>query len=79
MANVPTSLCPVCGGAIAAGTAICPHCGERLIGNASLPADPGEIRRELEEIKSTRRRQNMLGFAFGLPGLALQIGGGVLA
>jgi hypothetical protein len=66
-------------GTIPVGTAVCPHCGERLIGDASLPADAGEIRRELDEIKSARRRQNLLGFAFGLPGLALQVGGGVLA
>lgn len=56
----------------------CPHCGERLAGNASPAPDSDQLRVELARLKAERSRENKLGFAFGVPGLGLQIGGAVI-
>jgi hypothetical protein len=78
MSIAADSVCPVCGGAVAPNAIECPHCGERLSDRA-LPADREALRQELEELHASRKRNNMLGFLFGLPGLLLQVGGSVLA
>ena len=75
-----TEICPMCGGTMAATNLECPHCGERPFGSSDLPANPDMLRQEHGELTAARRKHNMLGFAFGLPGLALQgVGAGLAA
>ncbi len=79
MVSIPADTCPMCGGQLASAAIECPHCGERRVGDASLPADAAQLQEELDTLNENRRRNNMLGFAFGVPGLAMQIIGGVLS
>jgi small-conductance mechanosensitive channel len=78
MSSATASACPVCGGSIVPNAVECPHCGERLSDRA-LSADEGTLRQELEELHASRKKNNTLGFLFGVPGLLLQVGGGVVA
>jgi len=78
MSNAFAGVCPVCGGSVAPNDMECPHCGERLSDRA-LIGDEASLRQELEELHASRKRNNTLGFLFGVPGLLLQVGGAVLA
>ncbi len=72
-----TKPCPFCGEEILAAAKKCKHCRGYLAPSAG-PAqghrpDPARLRGELQEIEQERKRNNALGFLFGIPGFSLML------